>query len=84
MMEKGVIVCLTASTSEICNRLAHSTNRPLIKVKNPAKKIASLIDTRRHWYKICDHEIDTTQLLLEDVVEKILAIVTGKYRILPL
>ena len=75
LRRKGVIVYLHASPEVIYNRVKDDTDRPLLQVKEPLKKITELLEYRAQFYKDNDVEIDTTRLTVEkaasEVVKKV-------------
>ncbi|MDD5692455.1 MAG: shikimate kinase [Candidatus Omnitrophica bacterium] len=71
MKESGIMVCLTASPKEILKRVAANTGRPLLNVKDPARRIEVLLKMRAPYYMQADKTIDTTRLSVKEVVEKI-------------
>lgn len=68
----GVIVCLTASPDIIYQRAGKYRHRPLLNVKDPKKEISELLKKREPFYKRCDQMIDTSNLPIDKVVEKII------------
>lgn len=70
----GVLVCLTARPEVILKRTRHATHRPLLNVKDPRAKIEELLDARSPLYAKADVQIDTSDLTVAGVVEKIAAI----------
>ncbi|MCG8431914.1 MAG: shikimate kinase [Candidatus Omnitrophica bacterium] len=71
MKEKGTVVCLTARPEVILARTRGWTHRPLLNVEDPAKEIARLLTRRAACYAQADVTIDTSELSLEEVVEKV-------------
>lgn len=59
LRRQGVIVCLTATPETIFKRTGHSTNRPLLKVDDPLRKIRELLEFRQPFYDRADIMIDT-------------------------
>ncbi|MBN3040219.1 MAG: shikimate kinase [Candidatus Omnitrophica bacterium] len=70
----GVTFCLKASASLIYQRTKNQTQRPLLKVDNPMKKIEELLAERKPFYESADFIIDTDTMLPEQVAEKIIHI----------
>jgi len=68
----GVIICLEASPGVILQRTRSLTTRPLLNVADPKKKIEELLKVRLPYYKKSDHCINTDELTIEQVVEKII------------
>jgi shikimate kinase len=59
LRENGVIICLTATPETILQRTSPNSNRPLLQVENPFKKIKELLDFRKPYYEKADILIDT-------------------------
>lgn len=72
LKEHGVIFCLTTSADTILERTEHYTHRPLLNTEDPKKKIEELLKERRKFYAKADYTIDTTDLTLEDVTDRII------------
>jgi shikimate kinase len=72
----GLVVCLSASPEAILKRTAADTNRPLLAGDDKMKKILNLLESRRRLYEAIPHRIDTTSLTVEEVADKILAMVS--------
>ncbi len=76
MLEKtGVGICLSASAETIYNRVKDETHRPLLKVKDPLKKIVDLLNFRAPYYAKVSHQIDTTSMSVPEIVKRIIKIV---------
>ena len=71
MKKSGILVCLSASAKEILKRVSANTNRPLLNVANPRKRIELLLKMRAPYYMQADKIIDTSRLSIKEVVEKI-------------
>lgn len=71
MKNSGIMVCLTAAPKEILKRVAANTGRPLLNVRDPARRIEVLLKMRTPYYMQADKTIDTTGLSVKEVVEKI-------------
>lgn len=67
----GVIFCLTATPDKILERTKGHIHRPLLNVSDPKEKIAELLAKRAEYYARADHRIDTTDLSIDEVVDKI-------------
>jgi shikimate kinase len=72
MKNTGIVICLTASPEAIFERTKRFSHRPLLNVPNPIEKIEDLLKTRAPYYGQADFTIDTSDLTLEQVVEKIM------------
>lgn len=72
----GPLVCLMASPQIIYERTKDSDDRPLLKTPDPKKKIEELLQNRMEHYEKADYVIDTDGIFPEDVVKKIIGIVS--------
>jgi shikimate kinase len=75
LREKTLLVCLSASTDAIMHRVGSGTSRPLLKGPNRRERIEELVLARQKRYDQAHVAIDTDQLTLNQVVDKIMAIV---------
>ncbi|TAM42769.1 shikimate kinase, partial [bacterium] len=78
MKKSGILVCLTAAPKEILKRVSANTQRPLLNVKDPARRIEVLLKMRAPYYIQADKTIDTTGLSIKEVVERISRISANK------
>jgi shikimate kinase len=70
--QEGKIICLYANSQTIYNRLKEKNNRPLINGKNVLNKINYLLEKRKKIYDNFDYKVDTTDLTIQEVVDKII------------
>ena len=75
MKQSGIIICLTAVVDIILKRTNSFTHRPLLRVANPKKQIELLLKLRAPYYAKADKTIDTSQLSLEEVTDKVLKLI---------
>ncbi len=68
----GKMICLSARPEIILKRLDGQSDRPLINTPNPKEKIEMLLCRRREYYEQADFTVDTSELLADEVVQKIL------------
>lgn len=68
----GIIVCLEASPQKIFERTKSNSDRPLLNVKNPLDRICEILQQRKKLYERCSISINTDDLTIEQVVDKIL------------
>ncbi|MCO5184956.1 MAG: 3-dehydroquinate synthase [Anaerolineae bacterium] len=89
---KTTIICLSAEADTIYDRIKDNTNRPLLAVANPTRRITELLTARRTLYNQFP-QIDTTGKSPAAIVEEIMPLVatyrpitvphpTGSYQIL--
>ncbi len=71
LKKKGILICLTATPEVVFERLKYMTDRPILNVDDPKEKIRILMKFREPFYKKADYEIDTSNLPVEGVVEKV-------------
>lgn len=71
LKESGILVCLSASSQVINRRTKNHTHRPILNVEDPLKKIEQLLLERKPYYDQADHTVDTDQLSLGEVVDKL-------------
>lgn len=79
LKKNGIIVCLEASPDVILKRTKGNTCRPLLNVSDPKKKVEELLEKRAPFYKKADHHINTDNLAIEEVVEKIMKLARCEY-----
>jgi shikimate kinase len=68
----GKIICLYANPQALYNRLKKKNNRPLIKGNNILNKINHLLEKRKRIYDSFPWKIDTSNLSVQEVVDKII------------
>jgi shikimate kinase len=73
LQESGTVICLTASSETIVQRVQGNHDRPLLQGEDPLTKIRSLLTARAEAYARADITIDTSSLNPSEVVETILA-----------
>jgi shikimate kinase len=74
LQRNGLIICLEARAAVIFDRVKKETHRPLLKVENPKQRIRELLEKRRPFYQKINFHIDTSNLSLDQVVDKIIEI----------
>ena len=72
--ESGIVICLTATASVIMERTKKYKHRPLLNVEDPKLRIKNLLAKRAPFYAKADHVIDTGELTVKQVIEKIIEI----------
>lgn len=75
LKNKGILICLSAEPEIILERTKKYTHRPLLNVPDPVQEITNLLDKRAEYYAKVDHQIDTSYLSIEQVVERVTAII---------
>ncbi len=75
LKKNGIIVCLTASPETIFERISDNSDRPLLRVENPLKRIKELLVFREPYYKKADIMIDTEGKnpiqIAEEIIERL-------------
>jgi len=75
LKENGIIICLIATPETIFERTKNNSDRPLLQVSDPLKKIKELLEFRMPFYKKADIIINTegkTPLqIAEEIIEEI-------------
>jgi shikimate kinase len=70
----GAVVWLEADEDTLFKRASQTSNRPLLRRKNPKKAFAQMLQTRRPLYaRIADIRVDTSVLTDEEVAIAILS-----------
>ena len=72
--QTGEIVCLYADSQTIYNRVNKKNDRPLLKGENVLSEINRLLEERKKVYSNFTIKIDTTNLSVQEVVDKIIAL----------
>jgi len=78
LSQKGEIICLYADPATIYNRLKRKNNRPLLRGKNVLESINQLLKERKKVYDDIKLKIDTSDLSIKEVVERIIELLKGK------
>jgi 3-dehydroquinate synthase len=74
----GLLVCLNCEVEEILRRLTQAEDRPLLDVTDRRERIETLLAQRREAYNCIPHQIDTTGLTVEEVVERVIALLESE------
>lgn len=72
MKQSGRLVCLSARPEVILERTKRHAHRPLLNVSDPLAKIKELLEARKPYYAKADFTVDTSDLTIQHVAEKIL------------
>ncbi len=76
--QKGEIICLYADSKILYNRVKRKNNRPLLKVENVLSEINRLLEKRKKIYDNIKWKIDTTNLNVQEVTDKIIVLLKSK------
>jgi shikimate kinase len=78
LSQRGQIICLYADSQTIYNRVKRKNNRPLLKGKNVLSEINRLLEERKKIYDNIKWKIDTTNLNIQEVTDKIIALLKSE------
>lgn len=74
LQERSLLVCLMADVSAIVRRAGSGKQRPLLMTTDKAHRINELLKQRKEHYANAHIQIDTSDLTVDEVVGKILAL----------
>jgi shikimate kinase len=78
----GPIVCLSAAPEVIARRVGRGASRPLLATRNGGvdrlARIQALLAERAPAYALATHTVDTSGLGVDEVVERVRALVAGR------
>ncbi len=74
LRDRSLIVCLSADVDTIVRRAGSRQQRPLLMATDKAQRINELLEQRQKYYADAHIEIDTSNLTVDEVVEKIIAL----------
>ncbi len=77
LRRSGILICLTARPEVILERTKKEHHRPLLEVDYPRETIKELLAYRAPFYDQADHSLDTSDLTVEQVVEKIIKLTSA-------
>jgi len=72
--QRGQIICLYADSQTIYNRVNKKNNRPLLKGEDVLSEINRLLEERKKAYNNFTIKIDTTNLSVQEVADKIITL----------
>jgi shikimate kinase len=75
LRDRAFLICLTASTDALLNRAGNSAKRPLLKGGDRKERIEDLLSERRTKYAQAHASVDTTDLSIEQVVERVIELI---------
>ena len=67
----GALICLMAEPEALLVRLGSDGSRPLLVGEPPGERLQALLETRQDTYGSVQTQIDTTDLTVEEVVDRI-------------
>lgn len=71
MLEKGLVVALTADADHIVNRVSGDNNRPLL-AGDTRQRVQSIMEERKDVYRFAHVTVDTSLLTPEEVASHVL------------
>jgi len=71
LKSSGIVFCLYASPEVILQRTSGYDHRPLLQVDDPISKINEILREREQFYAKADYRIDTSELSIDQVADKI-------------
>jgi len=71
----GIVINLMASAKTIYSRIKHNSQRPLLNVDDPVKKIEELIKKRGSYYAKAHYTVDTDNMTPYEIADKIIEII---------
>ena len=74
LKKSGIVICLKADVDAILKRAEGAEQRPLLNVGDRKARISELLEKRKPFYNQADNIIDTTNLNIKEVVDKIILI----------
>lgn len=77
----GPIICLSATPDDILRRIADPSSRPLLAANGGGdrlERVRVLLAERAPVYALATHAVDTTGLSVDQVVERVRALVGGR------
>ena len=80
LKKNGFLVCLTARTGTLLERLKEDMTRPLLVGEDPAGRIERLMRERNGVYALCDLQIQTDGRTIEEVSTSIVDVVKKRWK----
>lgn len=77
LKQRSLLVCLTASPEVLLKRVGNGTRRPLLKGNNRQERIKELLRQREANYSQAHASVDTSDLTVDEVTEKIIELVNA-------
>jgi shikimate kinase len=78
LREKSLLICLTASAEVLLKRAGTGARRPLLKGGDRRERIEELLKQREKNYAQAHAAIDTSDLTIEEIVEKIVGLASAR------
>jgi shikimate kinase len=71
LKKMGLLIHLVAQPEVVLDRIANDRQRPLMEVKDRQRRIEALMSKRTPFYECADVEIDTSELSIQEVADRI-------------
>ncbi len=72
LLDRALLICLTASTDILLKRVGSGAKRPLLSGGDRKSRVEELLRQREALYARAHHRIDTTFLTVDEVAERII------------
>jgi shikimate kinase len=72
VQKKALLICLTANTEALLKRAGTGSTRPLLEIAARKVRIEELLQLRQEKYARADLSIDTTDLTIDQVAQRII------------
>lgn len=72
LRKNGIIILLTAQPSVIADRVSKTGERPLLMADNVNSRIREIMSERESYYQDCDYQVDTSEMSIDQVAERII------------
>jgi shikimate kinase len=80
LQRSGILVCLTARTGTLLERLKDDLTRPLLAGENTAQRIDRLMQERQAVYSLCPIQIATDDKTIEQVSDEVILKVLPRWK----
>ena len=78
--KRGILVCLTARTGTLLERLKDDLTRPLMEGENMQQRIDRLLQERQAVYAMCPIQVETDGKTIEQVAEEVVQKITPHWK----
>lgn len=78
--DRGILVCLTAKTGSLLERLKDDVTRPLLAGENVEQKIERLLQERKAVYELCPIQIMTDGKTIPQVAEDVIQAIAPRWQ----
>ena len=78
--KRGILVCLTARTGTLLERLKDDLTRPLLERESMQQRIDRLLQERQAVYAMCPIQVETDGKTIEQVAEEVVQKITPHWK----